>query len=192
MPGLTLTLSHLIRLARREWVTVLILGVIAAAAVAMVAFSLTRPEPLSFTPTNRAVLVDAATGRKRLTIDATHENSWRFVSLRADSALERPDRLDWDLAIRRFHIATNGGTGFAGQGAAGVDSLVATSTDTTRSGFGKWYDYGFTSHLLTPKPVTYRVRAADGMLYTMRILSYYCPRAQPGCLTFEYQALNGE
>ena len=192
MPGLTLTLSHLIRLARREWVTVLILGVIVAAAVAMVAFSLTRPEPLSFTPTTRAVVVDAATGRKRLTIDATQEQAWRFVSLRADSAVIQPDRLDWDLAIRRFHIATNGGTGFLGQGAAGVDSLIATSSDTTRSGFGKWYDYGFTSHLLTPKPVTYRVRAADGMLYTMRILSYYCPGAQPGCLTFEYQTLNGE
>ena len=192
MPGLTLTLSHLIRLARREWVTVLILTVIVAAAVTLVAFSLTRPEPLSFAPTTRAVVVDSATGLKRLTIDATQEQAWRFVSLRADSAVSRPDRLDWDLAIRRFHIATNGGSGFAGQGAAGVDSLIATSRDSTKSGFGKWYDYGFTSHLLTPKRVTYRVRAADGMLYTMRILSYYCPGAQPGCLTFEYQALNGE
>ena len=187
-----MTLSQLIGLARREWVTVLILAVIAAAAVAMVAFSITRPEPLSFAPTTRAVVVDSATGRKRLTIDATREQTWQFVSLRADSALTRPDPLGWDLAIRRFHISTNGGTGFAGKGAAGVDSLIATSQDTTRSGFGKWYDYGFTSHLLTPKPVTYRVRAADGMLYSIRILSYYCPGAQPGCLTFEYQALNTE
>jgi hypothetical protein len=43
-----------------------------------------------------------------------------------------------------------------------------------------------------PKPVTYRVRAADGVLYSVRILSYYCPGAQPGCLTLEYQPVTSE
>ncbi len=137
-------------------------------------------------------VLDSSTGRKRLTVYATHERTWRFISLRADSMLTTPNRLEWDLAIRRFHIATNGGPGFVGQGAAGIDSMTVTSRDTTRSGFGKWYDYGFSSHLLTPKAVTYRVRAADGMLYAVRILSYYCPGAQPGCLTIEYQPVANE
>jgi hypothetical protein len=140
------------------------------------------------------VVADSA-GRSgfRATIDAGAENHWRYFSLRTGQLLEKPHALDWDLAFRRFHIATNGGPGFAGQGAAGaVDpktgaiELQQTSADSTKSGFGKWYNYGFSSHLLTPKPLRYVVHAADGTPYTLRILSYYCPDAVPGCITIAY------
>jgi hypothetical protein len=175
--------------ARRDWLALAILAVAALAAVVFIAIAMTRPEPPSFAPHAHAVPLDSAGGWKRLTVDASNDRAWRFVSLRTDSVLDRPARLDWDIAVRRFNIATNGGGGFAGQGAAGVDSLIVTSSDTARSGFGKWYDYSFTSHLLTPRQLTYRVRAADGTLYSLRILSYYCPGAQPGCLTIAYQPL---
>jgi hypothetical protein len=177
---------------RRERITVLIIAVLVLAAVLVVAFSLTRPEPLSFTASSVAVVGDS--GSRRLTINASDPVAWRFVSLREGRVLDRPAPLDWDLALRRFHIATNGGPGFAGQGAAGVidpaartPSLQQTSADTTKSGFGKWYDYGFTSHLLTPKPDNFLVVGADGSRYTLRLLSYYCPGATPGCITIEYR-----
>ena len=175
--------------ARRDWLALAILAVAALAGVIVIAVAMNRPEPPSFAPLAHAAPLDSAAGWKRLTVDASNDRVWRFVSLRSDSVVDRPARLDWDIAVRRFNIATNGGTGFAGRGAAGVDSLMTTSADTTRSGFGKWYDYGFTSHLLTPRPVTYRVRTADGTLYSLRILSYYCPGAQPGCLTIAYQPM---
>jgi hypothetical protein len=173
---------------------VTIAAVLVLAAVLVVAFSLTRPEPLSFPASNVAVVLDSASDRRRLTVNASDPVVWRFVSLREGRVLDRPAPLDWDLALRRFHIATNGGPGFAGQGAAGIMhpaaqtlSLQQTSADTTKSGFGKWYDYGFTSHLLTPRPDNYLVVAADGSRYTLRLLSYYCPGATPGCITIEYR-----
>ncbi len=178
---------------RREWVAAVIIGALTLLAVAFVAISLTRPEPLFFPPSANATLTDAATQTRRLTVNAADPAAWRFISLRT-GLVDRPGPLDWDLAIRRFHIATNGGPGFAGQGASGVvdpldqpPALRQTSADTTESGFGKWYDYGFTSHLLTPKPLTYAVQAADGSRYSVRILSYYCPGPQPGCITIEYR-----
>ena len=163
-------------------------------AVFYVASALIKPEPLSFPVTTQAQLVTDSTGHQeyRATIDAGDETRWRFFSLRTGTLLEKPFALDWDLAFRRFHIATNGGPGFAGQGAAGIQeagkpvTLQQTSADSTKSGFGKWYNYGFSSHLLTPKRLRYVVRAADGTMYNLRILSYYCPGPMPGCITIAY------
>ena len=179
---------------RRERAAATVIGGLILVAVSVVVFSLRRPAPLSFPPSRTAVLIDSGTQTRRITVDAGDAASWRFVSLRHDSTLERPGRLDWDLALRRFHIATNGGPGFAGQGAAGIVDTVSqrvawlqSSADTTKSGFGKWYNYSFTSHLLKPKPMTYAVRAADGTPYRVLIRSYYCPGPQPGCITLEYR-----
>ena len=183
-----------IELVRRDRAASAIVGFLIVVAVALVIVSLNRPEPPSFQLTHEAVLTDPATRTRRLTVDASSPNDWRFVSLREGRALDNPGPLEWDLALRRFHIATNGGPGFAGVGAAAVadsaggpPALQQTSADTTKSGFGKWYDYGFSSHLLTPRPVTYVVQGADGARYSLRILSYYCQGAQPGCTTIEYR-----
>ena len=58
--------------------------------------------------------------------------------------------------------------------------------DSTNPAFEKWYDYGFTSHLLEPKPRVYAIRTADGRYAKLEIVSYYCPEAVSGCLTFRY------
>ena len=180
---------------REHWRLALVSTTLVTAAVVYVAFALAREEPLSYPPTAAQLVTDSTGDYYRATIEAGDENRWRFFSLRTGQLLQKPAALDWDLAFRRFHIATNGGPGFAGQGAAGIDSgeqppaLQQTSADSTRSGFGKWYNYGFSSHLLTPKPLTYRVLAADGTAYTLRILSYYCPGATPGCITIAYSRL---
>ena len=180
---------------REHWRLALVITTLVTAAVVYVASALTGEEPLSFAPSAAQHVTDSTGGYYRATIDAGAENRWRFFSLRTGQLIEKPHALDWDLAFRRFHIATNGGPGFAGRGAAGIESgesppaLQQTSADSTKSGFGKWYNYGFSSHLLSPKALTYRVLAADGTAYTLRIISYYCPRATPGCITIAYSKI---
>ena len=49
-----------------------------------------------------------------------------------------------------------------------------------------WYRYGFFSHVLSPKAHVWAVRTAEGRYAKMEIVGYYCPGAQPGCLTFRY------
>ena len=182
---------------REHWKLALVITALVVGAVVYVAAALTREEPLSYAPA-AAQLVTDSTGRSeyRATIEAGDENRWRFFSLRTGQLVEKPHALEWDLAFRRFHIATNGGPGFAGQGASGIvesagqtPALQQTSADSTKSGFGKWYNYGFSSHLLTPKPLNYRVLDAEGTAYTLRILSYYCPGATPGCITIAYSKI---
>jgi hypothetical protein len=37
-----------------------------------------------------------------------------------------------------------------------------------------------------PSPRVYALRTADGRYAKLEILSYYCPGAMPGCVTFRY------
>ena len=41
----------------------------------------------------------------------------------------------------------------------------------------RWYEYSWTSHLLSPKPKVFAVRTADSRYAVFEILSYYCPGA---------------
>jgi hypothetical protein len=40
--------------------------------------------------------------------------------------------------------------------------------------------------VLSPKPHVWAVRTADGRYAKIQLVSYYCPRSQPACLTFRY------
>ncbi len=186
---------------RRTIAAIVFIGGLAAGLVAL---SLRRPEPPAYAPTAPAPAeVGAATvGPVLYTIDASSADDWRFFDFSRGSVVDAPGPRDWDLAFRRFHVIANGGAGFAGTGgvadlgAAAFDSVRALPTagyrstvvrsDSTNPGIGKWYDYGFTSHLLTPRPGTYAVRTADGRYAKFEILSYYCPGARPGCITIRY------
>ncbi len=119
------------------------------------------------------------------------------------SVIESTDPLGWDLAFRRFTILANGGPDFAGQGGildlgiASLDSLRSVPTGgytvNTPGGEGsnaataQWYEYSWTSHILSPKPNVFAVRTADGRYAAFQILSYYCPAAQAGCTTIRYR-----
>ncbi len=189
---------------RRIPVAALLIGALVALAVLLVAASLRRPEPPSYPPTvaePRAV-GDSLIGPVTYTIDASAPEDWRFFDFSRGSLVQDPAPLDWDLAFRRFNIATNGGDGFAGQGGAldlgevAFDSVArvppegyqesVARRDSVNAALGRWYDYGFTSHLLMPQPRVYALRTADGRYVKLEILSYYCPGAQPGCVTFRY------
>lgn len=187
-----------------RYAQVAIVAGIVALGSTMVAHSLRRPTPEAYPPTTPRIQPagDTLVGPVLYTIDASSPDEWQYFDFSRGSVVAPDDRLGWDLAFRRFHIIANGGAGFAGRGGiidlgpVAFDSVVAapptgyTSTtvrrDSTNAAIARWYDYGWTSHVLRPKPHVWIVRTADGRHAMMQIVSYYCPGARPGCLTFRY------
>lgn len=181
----------------------LLVGAMAFVAAALVVGSIRRPEPPAWAPTpaDPVEAGDALVGPRVYTVDATDPDRWRFFDFSRGSLVDRPGERDWDLAFRRNEIVVNGGDlpgegGVRSLGSHDLDSVrtlpsegyagSVAGRDTTSPGIGKWYDYGFTSHLLTPKPRVYAVRTADGRYAKLEILGYYCPGARAGCVTFRY------
>lgn len=188
---------------RRAIVPGMLVAAMAFVAAAVVVGSLRRPEMPTWEPTRGpAVEVgDSVVGPVIHTVDASDAERWAWFDFSRAARVERPGPREWDLAFRRNEIIVNGGE-LAGEGGAIVlsdvpfDSLTvapageyAGSTagrDTTSAAFDGWYDYGWTTHLLEPRPITYAVRTADGRYAKLEILGYYCPGARSGCYTFRY------
>ncbi len=182
----------------------MIVATLLVAAALLVAASLRRPAPTAYEPTPVAPKEEGRrlAGPAVITIDATHDREWRFFDFSRGSRVEPKGTLDWDLAFRRNRIIANGGSEFAGQGgirdlgAVPFDSLnrapaagyrfTDAGRDTVNAAIAGWYEYGFTSHLLTPKAHLYAVRTADGRFAKLQILGYYCSGPRAGCLTFRY------
>ncbi|MGQ0563407.1 MAG: HmuY family protein [Gemmatimonadota bacterium] len=181
----------------------LIIGSIVAAGVIFVAFSLQRPAPPAYAPTAPGVHVsgDSLIGPLIYTIDASAPDRWQYFSF-ARGSLGTSAEPGWDLAFRRFHIIANGGAGFDGRGgiidlgAVSFESLTeapaggyaasSAGKDSSNAAIARWYDYSWTSHVLKPKPHVWVARTAGGRYAKLRLLSYYCPGARPGCVTFQY------
>ena len=181
-----------------------LVGIIVVLAVALVTMSFGRPgiEAHVPTPPNPSQVGETLVGPIVYTVDATSTDAWQFFDFSRGSVVGDPGARDWDLAFRRFHIIANGGPGFSGDGgviplegadfdavselpdAAYVETRVRR--DSVNAAIERWYAYGWTSHLLTPHPTVYGVRTADGRYAKVQLLGYYCPGAQPGCLTFRY------
>lgn len=178
-------------------------GAILAVAVVLVALSLRREPPVTFAPTafDPRPVGDSLVGPLRVTLDASDPERWVHFAFSRGAPVAGPAPDAWDLAFRRFNVRVNGGDGFAGH--AGVVDLGDVPFDSVRTvpaagyveslprdsinpAIDRWYDYGFTSHLLTPKPRVYAIRTADGRYAKLRFMSYYCPGARPGCVTVEY------
>lgn len=183
---------------------VVIAAVLVVATVLLVALSLRGPAVQEYAPT----LVEPRdvgpelVGPDTLTVDARDPDRWVFFDFSRGSVVREPGPTGWDLAFRRFHVIANGGPGFDGEGgilalgpvafdsvatvpAVGYQATEAGS-DSTNPAIARWYDYGWTSHLLTPKSGVYAVRTADGRYAKLELLGYYCVEARPGCVTFRY------
>lgn len=190
-------------LANRAAVTIAV--VVGSLAIALVVVSLRRPELQTFAPSSTQPEPAGArlVGPTTFTVDARDPTRLQFFSFSLGGLVADPGPLDWDLAFRRFQVIVNGGEGFGGL--AGIISLGEVSFDSVTvlpaEGYGgtesvpgdsitaaveDWYAYSFVSHLLSPKEAVYGFRSADGRYGKLRFLSYYCPGAQPGCVTFEY------
>lgn len=188
---------------RREIAVMAGIGLVIAAA--LVALTLQREPPPAFAPTEAhpSEVGNRIVGPIVYTIDARDGERWAYFDFSLGSTIENAGPTDWDIAIRRFRIIANGGRGFAGDGAiadlgpitfdrvleapaSGWTETVGQRVDSTNAAIQKWYQYGFTSHLLTPKPHVWAVRTADGRYAKFEILGYYCPGATPGCVTIRY------
>lgn len=194
----------LITIRPENRVPAVLAGIIVVLAVVLVTMSFGRPGIEAYVPTppNPSEAGETLVGPIDYTVDATSTGEWRFFDFSRGSVVVNPGPRDWDLAFRRFHIIVNGGPGFSGEGgiirleetdfdavselpdAAYVETAVRR--DSVNAAIERWYAYGWTSHLLTPHPAVYAVRTADGRYAKMQLVGYYCPGAQPGCLTFRY------
>jgi len=139
-------------------------------------------------------------GPRTVTVDAIGSDDWRYFDFSRGSIVEAPGPTEWDLAFRRFQVMSNGGPEFRGRGgvlalgevsfdsvtAVPSDGYVVSTTDSVNAAIERWYDYSWTSHLLTAKPVVYAIRTADGRYAKLEIVGYYCGGPVAGCVTFNY------
>lgn len=184
-------------------IAIVLVALLVLGAVVFVATSLDRPVPPTRAPDppQPRAFGDSLVGPYVTTVDATNPRVWTRFDFSRGSVVPADD-LKWDLAFRRHRVIANGGPGFAGRGGivdlgqvefdevvyAPAEGYVVTRArgDTINLAIQRWYDYGFTSHILTPRPRVYAVRTADGRYAKIGILGYYCPGAQPGCVTFRW------
>ncbi len=184
---------------------IVIIGFLLVAAVIFVVSSLRRTTPPTWFPVSVAdpqEVGDRLVGPSVFTVDGRGD-TLTFFDFSTGSVVESPDPLGWDLAFQRFTILANGGPGFAGQGGildlgiTSLDSLTSVPTggyavntpgrQVSNAATARWYEYSWTSHILSPKPTVFAVRTADSRYAVFQILSYYCPAAQAGCTTIRYR-----
>ena len=184
---------------------IVIIGCLIIAAVIFVASSLRQSAPLTWYPVSvpdPQEVGDQLVGPSVVTVDG-RVDGFAYFDFSTGSVVESPDPLGWDLAFQRFTILANGGPNFAGQGGildlgiSSLDSLTTVPTsgyvvntagsDVSNAATARWYEYSWTSHVLSPKPNVFAVRTADRRYAVFQILSYYCPAAQAGCTTIRYR-----
>ena len=185
-------------------IAVIAIAAMVAVAGTLVTLSVRRPTVPTYAPTPPAPREAGSglVGPVLYTVDATSPDAWRYFSFRLGSVLEHPGPREWDLAFRRYQIIANGGPRFSGQ--AGVLDLgqvafvdVASAPEAgyqvtegdaepRHPALAGWYGYSYFSHVLTPRPRVWVVRATDGRYAKVEFVSYYCPSLEPGCLTFRY------
>lgn len=181
-----------------------VVGLLVIAAVIFVDSSLNRPEVSTFSPTQNVLkeVGGSQVGPRTVTVDASDGGVWRYFDFSRNAVVEAPGPTEWDIAFRRFSIMVNGGAAFHGEGGVlslgGVpfDSVALLPTegyvvsgaarDSVNSVIERWYDYGWSSHLLTPKADVYALRTADGRYAKLQLVGYYCPGPVAGCVTFRY------
>jgi hypothetical protein len=184
---------------------IVIIGFLVIAAVIFVASSLRQSAPLTFYPVSVVdpqEVGEQLVGPSVFTVDGRVDD-FAYFDFSSGSVVESPSPLGWDLAFQRFTILANGGPNFAGQGGIldlGITSLDSVTTvptngyevnssgrDVSNAATARWYEYSWTSHVLSPKLNVFAVRTADSRYAVFQILSYYCPAAQAGCTTIRYR-----
>jgi hypothetical protein len=166
----------------------------------------------------RALFVDAAAGGYMMQATNPWTYVRLSDGSRVDVTDSGADTSDlWDLAMKRDVIRVNGGDGGPGDGASariesfGFDALDADDAGTValapdefvddqcepsvdeagkpRTGFSAWYDYDPATMVLTPKPIVFIVRGADGVAkYKLEIQSYYsAPDGTEGMASARYR-----
>lgn len=189
---------------RPPLVLILAFAAFLAVMASLVAAGLVRPKVAEFVPTPPGIRPLNPLGPDTVTVDARSETHWQFFSV-ARGLLTPPDTAGWDLGFRRFHVITWGPAADAGpagpakaRARAGgpapdvpPERFAATvfARDTTNPALAHWYRYNLLTHLLRPNGHVYLIETRSGGRIALEFLSYYCPGAKPGCLTFRWEAV---
>ena len=155
----------------------------------------------AITPTGKVTTVPRGDGSSTTLVDASSMTDW--IHLDFDTAGELDATGPWELRFQRFHISTQAGvevapvadrafadvtespaTGWRGDADVDGDTVVDYAFD---QGDG-WYDYDDMTHVLTPKPIVWVVRAGATQL-KLELLDYYDPAGTSGWLTFHWGTL---
>jgi hypothetical protein len=156
-------------------------------------------EPDAGPPPGDVVTVANPDGTFTTKVNAVPAEEWQYVDLHAGIEVTASDA--WDLAAQRFHIKVNGGSSgmmggaVAPVAAATLDAVGAVPaegfiTDTAEKpafeqGAG-WYDYDDVTHVLTPFPVVWVVKIADGSHVKLVIEDYYDAAGTSGHFTWRW------
>ncbi len=184
------------------------MGLLLLAGAWMLWIFVLRPPPDGFAPTTGEAsgIDDQQTSVLQYTIDARSREDWVYFSFEEGMVISTSqDALDWDLAVRRNDLLTNGGEsnplgmgGAVDLGKVTLAEAVAPSdgflTDETHEDRGlenpdlhKWYNYNWTTHIITSKDHTYALRTPSGEVALLTFVSYYCDDGSSGCVTFQYR-----
>ncbi len=168
-----------------------------------------RPAPEGFAPTSGQALAVAGQPPDvvQYTIDArSRKDSVYFNFTQGANVSTSQDALDWDLAFRRTDVLTNsgdtnpqGGAGAVDLGKVALEEAIVPGDgylqDVTHEDRGlenpalhSWYNYNWTSHIITSKDHTYALRTGTGEVVLLTFVSYYCEDGSPGCITFRYRS----
>lgn len=163
----------------------------------------------------RTLYVDASAGGTM----AAAENPRLYLDLAAARRVDVTDlaareSTEWDLALKRPVLFSNGGDGGPGSGGAvfvetGFDAVTRTdaealsipaesfvdgecapkldATNAVRTSFDGWYAYDTANNTLAPTPGTWIVKGGRGALFKLEILSYYAtPEGDTGGASGHY------
>jgi hypothetical protein len=137
-------------------------------------------------------------GAITVTFDARDYERWLYLDLESAAQVTPATpsaSAEWDLAVLRFNVKTNGGS--SGEGGVGVARLPGADWDTlTRApldgyisddadpalvdmepepgyAFDLWYDYDMDTHTLNPADLLFVVRTVEGNFFKVQMLDYY-------------------
>jgi len=141
-------------------------------------------------------------------VDATDRSAWTLVALATgethrvsdlDRAKEKLNEFKWDLGFSRTKIVSNSGATNP-QGTVGVVNLGPVDFDSvsqapetgyiqdapawgnvTNKAISDWYNYRTRTHNIESKKNVYVVRTSDQQYVKMKIINYYCKRAETDC-----------
>jgi hypothetical protein len=147
------------------------------------------------------------------TVPATDSSVWLYLDLETGTLVypsNPEDSSEWDLKFQRYNIAVNGGVSGTGgvtvqileglydsyETATPSDALpwITDEADSNNDGkpeyaFGTWYDYDFSTHILSPADRMYVLTATTGDVYKMRVVDYYGADGDSGYLSFQIDIL---
>jgi hypothetical protein len=156
-------------------------------------------EPIPKPPTNLL-------GTQVITVNASSEKDYVYFDFSSGNPVHILDSssLEWDLALRRGKVISNGGAS-SKLGQAGLIDMgdidfetvtevpvgnyvqdISAKTETENPVLIKWYNYNYLSHKLTAKKNIYAVRTADGKYAKFQFLSFYCDNKEAGCVKIRY------